>query len=61
LLVRAKIVNDEMKLAAAEALAHLVKHPTVDKIIPAPFDDGVANAVIEAVKKAAIKTGVNRI
>lgn len=38
-------ITDEHKIAAAEALAALVPHPTADKIIPGPFDDGVAAAV----------------
>lgn len=50
---RAKKITDEMKTAAAEALAALVQNPTVDKIIPGPFDPGVVDAVAEAVKKVA--------
>ncbi len=50
--IRAKI-TDKMKLATAEALANMVKNPTVDRIIPSPFDEGVADTVAEAVKKAA--------
>ncbi|MEM4637947.1 MAG: malic enzyme-like NAD(P)-binding protein [Candidatus Woesearchaeota archaeon] len=59
--VRAKEINTEMKIAAAEALASMVKKPTVNKIIPGPFDKNVAKTVAEAVKKAAKKTKVNRI
>jgi malate dehydrogenase (oxaloacetate-decarboxylating) len=59
--VRAREINTEMKIAAAEALAGMVKKPTVDKIIPSPFDKGVALIVADAVKKAAKKTRVNRI
>lgn len=59
--VRAREINMEMKIAAAEALAGMVKKPTVDKIISSPFDKGVAKTVAEAVKKAAKKTKVNRI
>lgn len=58
--VRAREINTEMKIAAAEALARMVKNPSVDKIIPSPFDKGVAQVVAQAVKKAAIKTKVNR-
>lgn len=47
-------ITEEMKLAAAEALAALVQTPTPEKIIPGPFDPGVAEAVAEAVKKFAI-------
>ena len=50
--IKAKI-TDKMKLAAAEALANLVKKPTAEKIIPGPFDKGVALTVAKAVKKAA--------
>ncbi len=53
--VRAPQITEEMKLAAAEALAALVKNPTVDKIVPGVFDPGVADAVAEAVKKCAAK------
>ncbi|MDP3975489.1 MAG: NADP-dependent malic enzyme [bacterium] len=42
-------ITDDMKLAAAQALADLVKEPTVDKIIPGLFDPGVADAVAAAV------------
>jgi len=38
-------------LAAAVALADLVKTPTADKVIPGVFDDNVAEAVAEAVMK----------
>ena len=52
-----------MKIAAAKAIAGLVSDEELkpDYIIPAPFDKRVAPAVAEAVKQAAIKTGVNRI
>jgi len=42
-------VNDDMKLAAAKALAEMVKNPTVEKIIPHPLESGVADRVAEAV------------
>jgi malate dehydrogenase (oxaloacetate-decarboxylating) len=48
----AKQITDEMKIAAAHALAGLVKKPTKDKIIPGPFDEGICDAVANAVKKA---------
>ena len=38
-------ITDDHKTAAAEALAGLVANPTVDKIIPGPFDHGVVEAV----------------
>lgn len=61
--VRASEINEEMKLAAAEAIASLVSEDELseDYIIPAAFDERVATTVAEAVKEAAIKTGVNRI
>lgn len=46
-------ITEDMKLAAAEALAALVENPSPEKIIPGPFDPGVAEAVAEAVKKFA--------
>ncbi len=59
--VRAKTINEEMKFAAAIALAEMIDKPTVDRIIPSPFDKGVADNVAKAVREAAIKTKVNRI
>ncbi|TRZ54548.1 NAD-dependent malic enzyme [archaeon] len=59
--VRARDINEEMKHAAAHALAGLVKNPSEEKIIPSPFDEGVAEAVAKAVSDAARKTGVARI
>lgn len=47
---RARDITDEMKLAAAGALADAVSHPTDDKIIPGPFDPGVAKKVAAAVR-----------
>ena len=49
--VRANRITEEMKLAAAEGLAGLVKKPTRKKIIPGPFDNGVCDAVSSAVRK----------
>jgi malate dehydrogenase (oxaloacetate-decarboxylating) len=46
-------VTDEMKIAAAKALADFVESPTADKIIPDPFEPGVVEAIAEAVKKCA--------
>ncbi|MFB0972593.1 MAG: NADP-dependent malic enzyme [Neofamilia sp.] len=61
--VRASDINEEMKIAAAHAIANLVAEDELepDYIIPAAFDERVAPAVAEAVKQAAIDTGVNRI
>ncbi len=50
--IRAKKITKEMKLAAAEALANLVKNPTAEKIIPGPFDEGVVKAISEAIKNS---------
>lgn len=58
--VRAKDINDAMKIAAAYAIADLVENPTVECIIPSPFDDRVAPAVAKAVAESARKTGVAR-
>lgn len=61
--VRASVINEEMKVAAASALASLISDDelTEDYIIPAPFDKRVRPAVAEAVAKAAMETGVARI
>ena len=61
--VRAKDINDEMKVAAAYAIANLIdeKDLNADYIIPNPFDKRVAPAVAKAVAEAAKKTGVARV
>ena len=61
--VRASDINDEMKIAAAYAIANLIdeKDLTPDYIIPEPFDKRVAPAVAKAVAEAARKSGVARI
>ena len=61
--VRASDINDEMKVAAAVAIANLVTDEELnpDYILPAAFDARVKDAVAEAVKQAAIKSGVARI
>jgi len=46
-----KDITERMKITAAEALADLVNNPTVEKIIPGPFDEGVMQAVADAVQK----------
>ncbi len=48
---RARKITDKMKIAAAEALAALVKKPNAEKVIPGVFQKGVAEAVCKAVKK----------
>lgn len=75
--VRARAINEEMKLAATKALAQLAKEPVpdsvlkaynVDKltfgreyIIPKPLDPRLISRVAPAVAKAAIETGVARL
>ncbi|MDD4556181.1 MAG: NAD-dependent malic enzyme [Alphaproteobacteria bacterium] len=61
--VRASDINDEMKVAAAYAIANLVsgEELAADYIIPSIFDPRIKNAVSNAVAKAARKTGVARI
>ena len=59
---RASDINDEMKIAAAHALADLVGDQlNADYIIPAAFDPRVKDAVAAAVEEAARKSGVARI
>ena len=61
--VRASDINDEMKVAAAYAIANILtdEERNAEYIIPNPFDKRVAKAVAEAVAKAARDTGVARI
>ena len=61
--VRASDINDEMKLAAAEALAGLISDEELNEeyIIPRAFDPRVGKAVAAAVAEAARRTGVARI
>jgi malate dehydrogenase (oxaloacetate-decarboxylating)(NADP+) len=72
--VRATAINDDMKIAAAEALAELAREPVPeevaaayggraqsfgrDYIIPAPFDPRLMEVVASAVAEAAVQTGV---
>jgi malate dehydrogenase (oxaloacetate-decarboxylating)(NADP+) len=74
--VRATSINDEMKIAAAEALAQLAREPVPeevaaayggrsqsfgrDYIIPAPFDPRLMEVVASAVAEAAVRSGVAR-
>lgn len=48
---RAEQVTEEMKLEAAKALAGLVENPTKEKIIPEPFEEGIADTIADAVKR----------
>ena len=61
--VRASDINDEMKIAAAKAIASLVSDDELNAeyVIPTPFDLRVGSCVAAAVSEAARKTGVNRI
>ncbi len=61
--VRASDINEEMKMAAAQALSSLVSDEELsdEYIIPKPFDPRVTNAVAKAVAEAAIRSGVARI
>ncbi|MDO4260509.1 MAG: malic enzyme-like NAD(P)-binding protein [Eubacteriales bacterium] len=61
--VRARDINDEMKLAASDALANLISDEELSEeyIIPKAFDKRVGKAVAAAVAEAARKTGVARL
>lgn len=61
--VRAREINEEMKMAAANALASLISEAELseDYIIPKAFDPRVGVSVAKAVAKAARETGVARI
>jgi malate dehydrogenase (oxaloacetate-decarboxylating) len=61
--VRARGINEEMKIAAARAIADLIDEDELrpDYVIPAPFDPRVAPNVAAAVAKAAMETGMARI
>ncbi len=59
---RATTINEEMKLAAAEAIAHVVTDEELNKlyIIPSVFNSAVVKSIRDRVIKAAIQTGVAR-
>jgi len=61
--VRAKEINEEMKLAAAYAIANYIKDEDLNEnnVIPSALDKGVATKVAEAIAKAARETGVARM
>ncbi|MDU5111620.1 MAG: malic enzyme-like NAD(P)-binding protein [Clostridium sp.] len=61
--VRAKDINEEMKIAAANAIANSINDNDLnyDFIIPKAFDINVQKAVANAVKEAAIKSGISKI
>ncbi|MBQ3050194.1 MAG: NAD-dependent malic enzyme, partial [Oscillospiraceae bacterium] len=60
--VKASDINEEMKVAAAKAIASLISDDELseDYIIPAAFDERVGPAVAKAVAEAARRTGVAR-
>ncbi|RFB17789.1 NAD-dependent malic enzyme [Bacillus sp. HNG] len=60
---RATHINEQMKIAAVEAIASLITSEELrpEYVIPAPFDPRVAPAVAASVAKAAMETGVARI
>jgi malate dehydrogenase (oxaloacetate-decarboxylating) len=57
---RATRISDEMKIAAAHAIADYVKRPRRGRILPAVLDRKVVTAVAEAVQKAAVASGCAR-
>ena len=61
--VRAKEINEEMKIATAYAIASIIKDEELneDNVIPYAIDKNVAAKVAEAIKKAARESGVARI
>ena len=63
LAVRARKINEEMKIAAANAISSIISDDELspDYIVPSAFDKRVVEAVSKAVSEAAIKTGVARI
>ena len=60
---RAKAITEEMKLAAAYAIASLIGDDELNAeyVIPAPFDERVGKAVAKAVYDCAVETGMARI
>jgi malate dehydrogenase (oxaloacetate-decarboxylating) len=61
--VRAKEINEEMKIAAAYAIASMIKDEDLNEnnVIPNALDRTVAVNVAEAIKKAARESGAARI
>ncbi len=55
---RALRITDEMKIAAAEAIANYIENPTADRIVPDVLDKKVVKKVSKAVKNAMKKSGV---
>ena len=61
--VRASKINEEMKLAAAQAISNIISDDELkpDYIVPLAFDKRVVPAVAKAVADAAIKTKVSKL
>lgn len=61
--VQAKEINEEMKIAAAKALAGYIADEKLNNeyVLPSALNKDIANDIAKAVKEAAILTGVNRI
>jgi malate dehydrogenase (oxaloacetate-decarboxylating) len=61
--VRAKEINEEMKIAAAYAIASMIKDEDLneDNVIPCALDKNIATNVAEAIKKAARESGSARL
>ncbi len=57
---RATRITDEMKIAAAHAIADYIKKPQKDQILPNILDKDVTQAVAKAVAKAAENCGCSR-
>jgi malate dehydrogenase (oxaloacetate-decarboxylating) len=53
-------ISDEMKVAAAHAIAGYIKRPTRNRILPGILDRGVPKAVANAVQEAAVASGCAR-
>lgn len=51
--VRASRITEKMKLAAADAIASLIEHPSAEEIIPSVFDERVVGVVARAVRDTA--------
>lgn len=60
--MKARTINEAMKIAAATAIAGLLREDELqpEYVIPNPFDRRVARAVAEAVALAAVESGVAR-
>jgi malate dehydrogenase (oxaloacetate-decarboxylating) len=56
----ATVIDEDMKLAAARALADYVIEPTPERILPDPLDKGVAREIGAAVAHTARRTDVTR-